>query len=111
MYMSLKNFRWFQLKIKPTMLISKLQNSKLTRVCQAQISVETTYAIVRFTRAALPQTMEEKNRSIVPLFISLYRRCFTRVVIWRCYSIVSYIKTIFFCFSIDIVDSPAVIGA
>ena len=36
---------------------------------------------------------------------------FTLAVIWRCYSIVSYIKTIFFCFSIDIVDSPAVIGA
>ena len=55
--------------------------------------------------------MEEENRSVVPLFTSLYPRCFTRAVIRRCYSIVSYIKTIFFCFSIDIVDSSAVIDA
>ena len=36
---------------------------------------------------------------------------FTRALIWRCHSIVRYMKTVFSCFSIDIVDSSAVIDA
>ena len=60
--------------------------------------VETTYAIVRIRKKEIGR-------------LSHYSLHFTRALIWRSYSIIRYMKTVFSCFRMIIVDPVAVIDA
>ena len=61
-------------------------------------TVETTYAIIRI----------RKKKTDRLFHCSLH---FTRALIWRSHSIIRYMKTVFSCFRMDIVDPAAVIDA